>query len=367
MLRFCELSETTSDLNENEVVTIEITLKSGKRCIVSSMYRAPNTTPQIFHCCYNSLVCTMKKMKPYAMIIGLDHNMDFLKSVQHGGTNDFIHGNLDMGLVPTIAKPTRITKSSATLIDNIIVSENLCGSYSSNILINDMSDHMPTICILESLKMARKDKIVITSRDTRPKNIAALKKHLRYYNWPDLLRSSSLHANMEALDNLLQMEFERCTPVKSHVISSKALRKEPWVTSNLKMCIDKNKRLYCKTLKRNSLPTDISAYQDYNKCLKKAIRVAKRLYHCNKCEEYQNNTKMLWKVINDIIGKNNDKMIAKYFSNVGKKFAGKIPNPKKSVEYYLNKLQSNHKSLYFDPCDESEIKELINKLPLKSS
>ena len=71
-----------------------------------------------------------------------------------------------MGLVPMIRKPTRITKSSATLIDNIIVSENLCGNFYSNILINDMSDHMPTICVVESLKTAKKDNITISSRDT---------------------------------------------------------------------------------------------------------------------------------------------------------------------------------------------------------
>ena len=101
-LRFCELTNITSDLVENEFIAVEITLKSGKRCIVSSMYRAPNTAPQIFRCCYNSLVYAMKKLKPYALIIGLDHNMDFLKAAKHGDTSDFMHGNLDMGLVPTI-------------------------------------------------------------------------------------------------------------------------------------------------------------------------------------------------------------------------------------------------------------------------
>ena len=214
-LRFSELNTLTSDVRENEVVTIELILRTGKRCIVSLMYRAPNTSPLVFQCCYNSLVCAMKKTKPYAIIIGLDHNLDFLKSIHHGSTNDFIHSNLDMGLVPTITKPTRITKSSATLIDNIIVSENLCGNFCSNILINDMSDHMPTICVMESLKTTKKDNIIMTSRDTRPKNIAALKDHLQSYDWPALLNNTSLDRNMETLDNIVQLEMNYCTPVKS--------------------------------------------------------------------------------------------------------------------------------------------------------
>ena len=178
-LRYTEIPDLTSNMKENETISIEIVLKSGKKCIVSSMYRAPNTTPAAFQGCYESIIFAMKKRNPHSIIVGLDHNLDFLKSIKHSGTNDFIHSNLDMGMIPMITKPTRIMKSSTTLIDNIIVSENLCGSYHSNVLINDMSDHMPTICILSSLKTIKKDPVTITSRDTRPRNIQALKEHLR--------------------------------------------------------------------------------------------------------------------------------------------------------------------------------------------
>ena len=388
-LRSCELPSITSNLVDNEVVTVEVSLKSGKRCIICSMYRAPNTTPQVFQCCYNSLVCAMKKKKPYAIIVGLDHNMDLLKTAQHKSTNEFMQNNLDMGLFPTITKPTRITKSSATLIDNIIVSENLCGKYSSNILINDMSDHMPTICVLESMKASKKDKKVITSRDIRPKNIAALKSHLSSYNWTELLNSDSLDANFDTFGEILQLELDRCTPVNTRTVSHRALRKEPWVTPSLKRCIEKNKRLYCKTLKNTTNQVEVVNYQEYNKHLKRALRLAKRMYHYDKCEEYKNNTKKLWKVVNEIVGKSNDKsgtvdylcidgikeygakkianQFAKYFSNVGKNFANKIPKPKNSIDLYLKKLQSNHKSLFFEPCTEQEIMKLINSLPLKSS
>ena len=388
-LRSCELPSITSELADNEVVTVEVALRSGKRCIISSMYRAPNTAPQMFQCCYNSLICAMKKLKPYALIVGLDHNMDLLRASQHNSTNDFMQNNLDMGLFPTITKPTRITKNSATLIDNIIVSENLCGRYSANILINDMSDHMPTICVLKSMKVAKKDKQTITSRDTRPKNIAALRSHLCNYNWTELLNNDSLDANVDTVGQILQLEFERCTPVKTRAVSHKILRREPWVTPNLKRCIEKNKHLYCMALKKAANSIEVKTYQEYNKNLKKVLRSAKRLYHCNKCEEYKNNTKRLWKIVNEIVGKSNDKsgtvdylcidgikeysankianQFAKYFSTVGKNFANKIPNSKHSVDLYLKKLQSNHKSFFFEPCDQTEIVKLINNLPPKPS
>ena len=134
-----------------------------------------------------------------------------------------------------------------------------------------MSDHMPTICVVESLKTAKKDNITITSRDTRPKNIAALKDHLQSYDWPALLNSTSLDRNMETLDNVIQMEMDYCTPVKSRKISYRKLRKEPWLMPNLRMCREKSKRLYCKSLKPGCSPSDLSGYQAYNRCLRRAI------------------------------------------------------------------------------------------------
>ena len=186
-LRFTECRKITSALVENECVTVELKLRSQTSCIISSMYRPPNVDVQTFQTCYNSLVCEMEKLRPRAIVIGLDHNLDFLKSDSHGGTNQFIQHNLEANLVPTITRPTRITKSSATLIDNILVSQSLCGNYESGILIDDISDHLLSICVIRSIKGIGKDPLQITSRDTRPKNLAALKNHLSNYNWEEIL------------------------------------------------------------------------------------------------------------------------------------------------------------------------------------
>ena len=170
-----ERHDLSSKLEETECVTLEINLKSGEKCIISSMYRPPNSDTSTFLASYNPLVCAMKKEKPKGIIIGLDHNLDFLKADKHNATNDFIQSNLDFGLIPTVTRPTRITNTSATLIDNIIVSQNLCGAYTSNILVNDTSDHLPSVCVLTSLISANKEPIVIKSRDTRVRNLTALK------------------------------------------------------------------------------------------------------------------------------------------------------------------------------------------------
>ena len=156
-------------MHENECITIDITLKNGDHCLVSSMYRPPNENVQSFLGCYNSILCQMKKENPKVIIIGLDHNLDLLKSTQHSLTNEFVQSNLDFSLIPTITRPTRITQSSTTLIDNIIVSQNLCGSFVSSVLINDISDHLPTACVIPALITSKKGPVTITSRVTNPR------------------------------------------------------------------------------------------------------------------------------------------------------------------------------------------------------
>ena len=53
-----------------------------------------------------------------AYLIG-DYNINLLKFGSHKKTNDFTDNVISQGFVPYILKPTRITATSATLIDHI--------------------------------------------------------------------------------------------------------------------------------------------------------------------------------------------------------------------------------------------------------
>ena len=373
--------DLSSKLTQSECITLEVILRNGDRCLVSSMYRPPNSDTQTFLASYNSLVCAMKKENPKGIIIGLDHNLDFLKADKHQATSDFIQSNLDFGLIPTVTRPTRITNSSATLIDNIIVSQNLCGAYTSNILINDTSDHLPTVCVLNSLITVKREPIVIKSRDTRVRNLLALKKQINDYNWSLLMMDPSPSQNME-----LSKMIDCCTPYREHKVKRKDIRKEPWLTASVKISIDRNKKLYSKMLKGECTRQN---YSDYNNVLRKTIRYAKVQFYTNICHEYKTQTKKLWKVINEIAGKKSDKSnlieyltidnikeygakkisnrFAEYFAGVGKHFAEKIPKPSKSITTYLKLLQSNKASLFLNPTHADKIKRIVAALPAKAS
>jgi len=63
-------------------------------------------------------------------------------------------------LIPTIDKPTRVYKNTATLSDNILVNKLDAEIYSGNI-VSDVSDHYSQFCIFQKTKVIRKKVIYL--------------------------------------------------------------------------------------------------------------------------------------------------------------------------------------------------------------
>ena len=143
------------------------------------MYRAPNSDSKEFNKEYCKLLNLIEAEKSKDLIIGTDHNFDFLKKDLHEPTRNFIEQNLEREMYPIITNPTRITKSSATLIDNVIVSRNIFQYSSGAILIEDISDHLPCLLIVKNSQLKRKEPIVITSRKLTPKSLENIQYKLR--------------------------------------------------------------------------------------------------------------------------------------------------------------------------------------------
>ena len=133
-------------INSNVAENCFLALKGHKRnIIIGSVYRPPNKE---FIFVFGDLMKKINKESLKDVIIGLDHNMAFLKHHAHAWTQQFLETATDFGLLNTVTRVTRITPSSATLIDNILLSQNLSCSKISGIIVSDLSDHMPCMMII---------------------------------------------------------------------------------------------------------------------------------------------------------------------------------------------------------------------------
>ena len=151
-LRYKQRPDLEIETDTIEHCIVELKLKR-ENMLMCSGYRVPGQNPGKFVNEYDELICQMNKTG-LPVVIGLDHNLDLLKQKNHNPTLRFVEKNLDLNMVPCIIKPTRITKSSATLIDNIFVPLNLVPNVSSYIVIEDMSDHLPIILKIRDVQLS---------------------------------------------------------------------------------------------------------------------------------------------------------------------------------------------------------------------
>ena len=351
--------------------------------IISSMYRPPNTDVNDFLNIFKTILANIKR-SGLESIIGLDHNLDLLKQAVHTKTQEFLECILDQNMLPTVTKPTRISKTSATLIDNILISEKLQSNFESTIIIDDMSDHLPCILTLKNYINTHSHIFRRTQRInscTVNKMLSSLSK----IDWTESLNNKNATESFTVFHKTLTSIINNYAPEQ---LVKKKMKKYtcPWMSKGYQKSLLKSKRLYAKSLTDPS--TDLE-YKTYKSVLRKCKRKLKLTYYQSKCIEFRNNGKKMWELINKINGKCSDKTciidklsvnniqytkgkdiannFAKYFSTVGKDFANKTMPPQTPLSDYVKKIQKNPKTMYFQPASVEEVSKVISGLKPKTS
>ena len=117
----------------------------------------------IFNEKISEMLETIRKEEKFCYLLG-DCNINILNYESHRLTGDFVDLLSSYSFLPLITRPTRITASSATLIDNIFTNhiENLDHS-TQGLLVTDVSDHYPIFHINKRLYIGESD-IYVTKR-----------------------------------------------------------------------------------------------------------------------------------------------------------------------------------------------------------
>ena len=138
----------TSIFDEGEFESIFIKTNSctAVNTVIGETYRIPNSNPNLSVKRYEHIFTKLKQCPN--VIIGTDQNFDLLKLDTHSQTSELLDCALTNSFIPVITKPTRITFSTDTLIDNIYIKYNRTDmEIESGILTTDLSDHLPCICV----------------------------------------------------------------------------------------------------------------------------------------------------------------------------------------------------------------------------
>ena len=186
------------------------------------------------------------------VILRMDHNNDLLKYHLHPGTQGFRNNMLERDLMLTVTIPTQITQTTASLIDNVFTTANLHKSFDSLILLDDMSDHLPSPVLLKQTKIVDKRLITFESWRLNDSKIKEIRNNLLQVDWNGELNSDSFNDNFNRFHDIVQKSMDNVAPIKTIQVSGKRRFCEPWMTKGIKTSSRKKKKTIQRKPQRRS-------------------------------------------------------------------------------------------------------------------
>ena len=362
-----------------------------KNTIIGVIYRPPggDTINALTDHLNKLLPKIIKENKPVALTS--DMNINLLKCSTHKPTSFYYDTVLSHGFTPKITVPTRVTHTTATLIDHIFTNENSPEQSFAGTITSSMTDHYFNFLFLKNSKTAKYPK-TISYRAFTDKNISKFNQALKTTEFNDLYNINCPNMAYDKLIDKYNSILNDIIPMKTTKFDKYKHNFNPWVTKGIRLSIKHRDKLHCKIKKtkndRERIKLELS-YNEYRSFLHKIIKTSKRQYDKERFEKHRNDSKSLWMNINSILGKSSNKKdiplkindengvtlsnlneiansFNKYYVNVGSELAKKIGQPNKDYKANLKHI-THHKSFYLYPTGTEEVENIITILKPKTS
>lgn len=199
--------------------------------IVGNMYRSPKTEEVDYDTFNKEFLATLEMFNDTRkeIILARDYNINLLKINEKPKFNEFFEEMLSKGLIPRITLLTRITNTSATLIDNFFcsVGENMENS-TAGILTSMLLDHQPYFLSLKNVKGKDNTPELMIRARGKPTAVEDMIEELRNANIMgslDTSPSGNPDINYQVLDNIIAKAREKHFPIKQVKFNKKVHKK----------------------------------------------------------------------------------------------------------------------------------------------
>lgn len=370
-----------------ESLVIEVWNKSHKKQVIGVFYR-PNSLPQadvdIFSSTLHDVMDIIASSKLPSVLMG-DFNIDLLRFGTHEKTNDYVDGIFSHGFVPVIHKPTRVSHTSATLIDHIY-SNQICDNSKSGIILTDVADHFGTFYLIQDKSKHIEQQTLVNKRIFSENNVNTFNESLDQTDFTDILNTDCPNVAYDKFMTLYKDKFNIAFPITKKRIHKRYIKREPWVSTGLLTSSRAKFKLFKKKL-LHPTTENINKYKTYLNIFNKSKRTLKKHYYAHILELSKNNIKQMWAVLKQAIGKQNNKSglpdkfkidnkevsnkteianaFNKYFSNIGAKTAQNVAHSNKRFDDYLT--QPNLNSIFLEPIEAEHTINIVSKLKPKLS
>ena len=373
---FKERTNLTMHPSLCESLFIEVENPSGKNIIVGIIYRAPSLDSKSFIDAFDLLLHDLSTEDKQVYVLG-DFNIDLLKYETNDNiSQNFVNSLFSNYFIPTINRHTRITPTTATLLDNII--SNKYESTLTGLLYSDISDHLPIFNITPLCTNYRNDskKLSYTRRKINENTITNFIVELEGAPWTEVYQTNDPHIAFNLFESEFRNLFDKHFPFFEQPARKKKLKS--WMTDGILISVKHKNKLYAKSLHHPS-NKNINNYKQFRNKLNSVIRTAKRDFYEEQFNQQKSNIKGTWKIINSLLKKkecgdpcceiicdgtpsNDACKIANhfnnYFVNIGPTMSSNIDQTDTNFQSYLPPPCIN--SIFLNPVCTQEIIGIVN-------
>jgi len=284
------------DITELEAIWVEIVIKKQK-WLIGTLYRADlsNRYWDLIEESFSN-ACD-KNIK--TVILG-DFNANIYNMRQPKIEHLMNMFNLDQ----VISEPTRLTSSTATLIDLIFVScPNLVSKF--GVLSSSCSDHCPVFATLKTNNKTKSPAYKRVIYDYSNMNTDGMIEAVYYANWNEIFDEQDFESLCTNFVEKLKNIFDEFVPHKEIVIRP---NDRPWMNGLIRKLMRERNRKH-KIAKRKNRPLDWQQFRTIRNRVISEIRKAKRNYDEKLDHKINNecNTKCWWRLVKQYFKKGNNK------------------------------------------------------------
>ena len=117
------------------------------------------------------------------------------------------------GFIPTINKPTQITKNTATLIDHIIINNFKNIKIKTGIFITDISNHFPVFIKAQKSLNQLPKKVKTKKRVIKDASLATFISLLSTTNWEPVLKTINTNEAYDKFYHIFECHYNKTFPI----------------------------------------------------------------------------------------------------------------------------------------------------------
>lgn len=312
------------------IQSLFINITQPHKCIIGLVYRPPNENVGAFLQSMEFILESLIAVRELRCYIMGDMNLNLL-NYNENNVHNYINLFFSHMFFPTITKPTRVTKTCASLLDHVWTND-LQNYQSSGIIFTSISDHFPVFSIFSiDNNVTRNTSTILKRRNFSDEGINAFKLDLINFKRNLWVMDGDVDTIYNKYMQTFSVLYDKHFPIKTTTFKEKHTDK-PYITQSIKNSIKQRNKL--QALYAKWPLTYERTFKNYRNTLTSSIRAAKNAYYKSLLHQHAGNANKTWGTINMLMGKKSQNKIPTTFTFQDKVTANKQEIADKFNDYF---------------------------------